>query len=155
LSTAAWTQPLDIPARVLERALERYEVDENGCWISGFSVGSHGYAQIGWWADGRSHMITHHRATWTATNGPVPDGMTLDHICCVKRCVQPEHLRVLSMEANGRRGNRGVEAAIEGECLNGHGPMTRKERTMRGRRITVPHCLQCDRDAQRRYRESR
>lgn len=152
MSAATGTKPIDIPERVLNRAMEKYEVDENGCWISGYSIGSHGYGQIGWWENGRTRTITHHRATWTAAFGPVPDGMTLDHICCVKRCVRPSHLQVLSMEANSRRGTRGVEAAIEGECLHGHGPMTRKERTLRGRRVTVPFCRECQRNNQRKAR---
>lgn len=37
-----------IPDRVAERAATKYETSEDGCWISTYSVASHGYAQIGW-----------------------------------------------------------------------------------------------------------
>lgn len=113
MSTSAWTQHIDIPAVVLERAMSHYEVDDNGCWISTYSRGSHGYAQIGWHENGRTRMILHHRATWTASNGDVPEGMTLDHLCCVRPCVNPAHLQVLSMEANGRRQNGRVENLLK------------------------------------------
>lgn len=44
-----------VPERVAQRAYERVDVDENGCWISRYSVASHGYAQIGW-QDTKVHM---------------------------------------------------------------------------------------------------
>lgn len=38
-----------IPPRVAARAAARCIVDDvTGCWISTYSVASHGYAQIGW-----------------------------------------------------------------------------------------------------------
>lgn len=46
-----------IPERVALRAYERVEVDEAGCWISTYSTASHGYAQIGWQGDGKTHMV--------------------------------------------------------------------------------------------------
>lgn len=109
---------LAIPERVSRRALARVEKLDDGCWISLYSVGSHGYAQIGWWAEGRSHMVLAHRAAWVRDHGQVPLGMTLDHVCKVRRCVNPAHLRLLPNFENARRTN-GLDWPM-GMCANGH-----------------------------------
>lgn len=95
-----------IPERVAARAATRSVVDEHGCHISTYSVVSHGYAQIGWrddW-DGRNKIVTAHRASWVHANGQIPEGMTIDHICRVRPCVNPEHLRLMSNLENARGG---------------------------------------------------
>lgn len=93
-----------IPERVAARAATRFVVDERGCHISTYSVASHGYAQVGWSKDGYRQMVTAHRAAWTHANGQIPAGMTIDHICRVRPCVNPEHLRLMSNLENARGG---------------------------------------------------
>ncbi len=63
-------------------------------------------------------MVLAHRASWEHVNGEVPVGMTLDHECKVKRCVNPEHLRLLPNFENARRTD-GRDWPL-GECVNGH-----------------------------------
>jgi hypothetical protein len=106
-----------IPDRVRERAYERWEADGD-CWISTYSVASHGYAQIGWNNKPERHVVLAHRAAWEHVNGPVPAGMTIDHLCKQRRCVNPDHLRVLDNFENARR-TRGFDWPL-GECKNGH-----------------------------------
>ena len=104
-----------------ERAATRYTVAGSGCWISTYSAGSHGYAQIGWGLpDGRSATTTAHRAAWTFHNGPIPDGLTVDHLCHARRCVRPDHLRLLSNRENGRRNHPDYGDWPLGYCRNGH-----------------------------------
>ena len=43
-----------VPERVARRAYERVEKRDDGCWISTYSVASHGYAQIGWNEGGKT-----------------------------------------------------------------------------------------------------
>ena len=147
MNGVAGSTRIEIPQRVLDRAAGRHVVDPSGCWISTYAIGSHGYAQVGWWADGKSHMITHHRAAWTAVHGPVPEGMTIDHICQIRRCVNPDHLRLLTPEVNGRRAGRDILDAPAGECLHGHGPDAMREitRTRNGRTIRAVRCAECHR----------
>lgn len=90
------------PERVVERVLSRWVADESGCWISSYSVGSHGYAQVGWHEAGRIRMTLVHRVAWFAFNGPIPDGLTVDHMCHTRRCVNPTHLRLLTNVENAR-----------------------------------------------------
>lgn len=93
-----------IPKAAARRALERCTPGPSGCLISSYSTGSHGYAQIGWrLSNGKNRMTTAHRAAWVAHTGEqIPDGMTVDHVCHVRRCVNPAHLRLLSNLANAR-----------------------------------------------------
>lgn len=56
-----------------------------------------------------------HRASWALANGPIPKGMTLDHVChttdpncpggkCIhRRCINPDHLEPVTQAENGRR----------------------------------------------------
>lgn len=107
-----------IPRRVMDRAYSKTTASASGCWISTYSTGSHGYAQIGRKGKDRVHMVLAHRAAWERFNGPVPTGMTLDHLCREKRCVNPAHLRLLDNFENARRID-GKNWKL-GECANGH-----------------------------------
>lgn len=80
---------------------------------------SSGYAQIGWGGNSASRgTVLAHRAAWVAANGQVPLGMTLDHTCKVRRCVNPAHLRMLPNYENARRVD-GQDWAM-GFCKRGH-----------------------------------
>jgi hypothetical protein len=45
-----------------------------------------------------------HRVAYELTYGPIPKGMTIDHLCRVRRCVNPTHLEVVTLADNIRRG---------------------------------------------------
>lgn len=140
-----------IPDRVAERAATRYIENENGCYISTYSVGSHGYAQIGWGENGNVQMTTAHRAAWAFYTGKQPDG-TVDHIDhCDRRCVRGSHLRDISNYENARRNRPDAETRL-GLCVNGHdAPLVNRKR--RGR-VWVT-CIECERERNRRYRASK
>jgi hypothetical protein len=63
----------------------------NGCKLpAGYGKkGANGYA---------------HRWVYETLVGHIPEGMTIDHLCRVTSCVNPEHLEVVSMAENIRRG---------------------------------------------------
>lgn len=44
-----------------------------------------------------------HRFAWELQNGPVPDGLQVDHVCRVRSCQNPRHLDVVTGEENQRR----------------------------------------------------
>ena len=134
----------EIPRRVAERAHNRHRVDEGGCWISTYSTQSAGYAQVGWKVAGRTFMVLAHRASWEYANGRVPEGSTIDHLCKQRRCVNPQHMRLLSNFENARR-THGREWGL-GECVNGHSNVhLRKYAAQWG-------CSLCRAEYQRRYR---
>lgn len=144
---------VSVPERVAERAYTRHEVNEDGCWVSTYSTASHGYAQIGWQNKGSRHVVLAHRAAWTHVNGQVPIGMTLDHLCKNRRCVNPAHLRLLPNWENARR-NQGDDWEF-GTCRNGH-PDTRltvvARKAKSGRIYDALMCRDCRADYNRRWR---
>jgi hypothetical protein len=143
--TPALPKPaLFIPERIAERARFRSVQDPaTDCLISTYSAGSHGYAQIGWVEDGERIVTLAHRVIWASVHGPIPTDMTVDHMCKTRKCVNVEHLRLLSNFENGRRANRDWPL---GECANGHSNDHLKV-FWDGRR----HCEICAREWQRKY----
>ena len=93
-----------LPKRVkipLDKRL-RYRVDrKTGCWVWTGSTRKDGYGSVR--LDGRTVYI--HRAWWEFNNGPVPEGLQLDHLCANKLCINLEHLEPVTKSANLRRGS--------------------------------------------------
>lgn len=133
------------PERVYQRVIHWADRADSGCLVSRYSVGSHGYAQVGWVEDGRKTVTLCHRVVWEHVHGPVPVGMTVDHVCHNARCVEESHLRLLSNFENARRTN-GRDWPL-GECANGH-PNSELRRYGKSK----IHCRPCANEANRRWR---
>lgn len=109
--------PHPVPQRVLDHAWDAVEIRANGCWPWTMSTASHGYGQIGWGGStsGRGGTVAH-RAIWQSLHGPIPAGMTVDHLCRNRTCVNPFHLRLLSNVENARLNG----ASQRKRCPKGH-----------------------------------
>lgn len=58
---------------------------------------------------------------WEFINGPVAEGMQLDHLCRTPACVNPAHLEVVTPRVNGMRsGNVASVNSRKTHCVNGH-----------------------------------
>jgi hypothetical protein len=71
------------------------------CWLWQGGMGAHGYGLFSNGPEGKTVLV--HRYSWTLTNGPVPNGLQLDHLCRVRNCVRPEHLEPVTALENTRR----------------------------------------------------
>lgn len=60
---------------------------------------NNGYGRFS--ANGRIQMV--HRWAYENWYGPIPDGMTVDHLCFNRTCIEPTHLRLLTRGENGSR----------------------------------------------------
>lgn len=83
-----------------DRLLSRYDVDPaTGCWRWTGTLMNSGYGQIG--RHGRN--VCAHRAMWEHHHGPIPRGLTIDHMCLDRRCVNPAHMEVVTYSENNFR----------------------------------------------------
>lgn len=77
-----------------------YDVDpETGCWIWAKQLVGGRYGRK--WVGGRGVMA--HIWYYEQANGPVPEGLEIDHLCRVKACVNPAHLEAVSRTVNRQR----------------------------------------------------
>lgn len=72
------------------------------CWIyTGNWQDGRGYKKMR--VNGRSLYV--HRVTYVIANGPIPEGLVLDHKCRQRSCCNPEHLEPVTVRENTLRGN--------------------------------------------------
>lgn len=73
--------------------------DVAACWPWKGRVNREGYVSIG--LGSRSFFA--HRVAYTLTRGPIPDGLTIDHTCGNRRCMNPAHMEPVSASENVKR----------------------------------------------------
>ena len=109
---------------------------DSGCWVWTAAVANrYGQVSIG----GKRHRP--HRLTYETLVGPIPEGLTIDHLCRNKLCVNPRHLEPVTTGENKRRWARLIT-----HCPAGHEYTPKNTRVnARGHR----NCLQCHRENRR------
>jgi len=139
----------------VDRFLEKIKVRPSGCieWTGGTNGAGYGMFFVDW-AGGKNVRMLAHRWAYEYDNGPIPDGLHLDHLCRNPICVNPEHLEAVTQRENTLRGE-GVAArhAVKTECVNGH-PFSGDNLMLRsnGR---WRDCRECRRQKDRRYRNKK
>lgn len=92
---------------------------KGSCWEWTASTKGNGYGQVKH-RDRKSPLFAH-RAAYEILVGPIPDGMTLDHLCKNTLCVNPDHLEVVTMKVNALRSSSPPAInAIKTHCVRGH-----------------------------------
>ena len=86
-----------------------------------------------------------HRVAYERANGPIASGLDVDHLCFERRCVNPDHLRLLDPTAN-RRLQRSASKPV---CSKGH---PYDEMTTYRRPSGQRDCRVCGRERQAMHR---
>jgi len=87
------------------KSIAEYIVEDRGyetpCWVWQRSLVM-GYGSL------RIARKTYyaHRVYWERENGPIPEGLDLDHLCRVRACCNPAHTEPVTRAENLRRGCR-------------------------------------------------
>lgn len=90
----------------------------NGCWYWTATKSKLGYGQARFDSDKLEYA---HRIAYRLWRGPIPEGLSLDHLCRNPSCVNPQHLDPVTHRENLLRG-RGIaprNAAVT-HCPHGH-----------------------------------
>lgn len=124
---------------------------ETGCWEWVGSITATGYGRA--WDDELKRADWAHRVIYRRLVGPIPVGLTLDHLCRVRHCVNPAMLEPVSQLVNNVRG---IGPAVtrkrhrsKTHCHRGH-PLSGENVNIRnGRR----HCLMCAKTYAAAYRD--
>lgn len=90
---------------------------------------------------GRTMLV--HRVSFETFLGPIPSSMTVDHLCFEKRCVNPDHLRLLTRAENAANTRRNLAPV----CKYGH---PRTEENVVRRANGGRGCRVCMNEAKRR-----
>jgi len=135
-------QPIPVPTgRYLDRVVARlirdieWPTDANECWLFKGALNHGGYGRFSVRRDGRSdkqrdikstgrqRIVQAHRLVWALRHADTDK--PLDHICEVRNCVNPGHLRETTPRANTLRSKTspGAVNARRTECKHGH-PLT-------------------------------
>jgi hypothetical protein len=133
------------------------KVDKSGeCWIwTASTAGQYGYGYFHISGGGQQRVRTYaHRWSYEFVNGPIPDGLHIDHLCRNHRCVNPAHLEAVSNSENQAR-TAGIKHGpynVGTHCRHGHERTPENTRiNSRGARI----CLPCGRAAVAKSRAKR
>lgn len=136
------------PTPAVDRVLERISVHPLGCWEFQGALTERGYGVI---QLGRGKGTAKaHRVVYEDFLGPIPEGLTLDHLCFNPRCVNPAHLEPVTRSENtlrqwaAGRADPGRSNRLKTRCPQGHPYDRANTRVSRsGRRC----CRACAREA--------
>lgn len=123
----------------LARFFSRVSVSVDGCWLWTGCVNGKGYAAF------RSNGA--HRFAYEWFVAAIPTGFEVDHLCRVRRCVNPAHLEAVTGMENRLRGT-GYPYRF-GTCRRGHD--LARVGLSRNSRDGEVLCRECRRITQARY----
>ena len=99
------------------RLVARSAPSPTGCWIWQGAVTKAGYAEA--FVGGKVRYV--HRVVYESQVRDIEPMMTLDHLCRVRNCINPDHLEPVTLKENVLRGaSRAAQAARRNHCAQGH-----------------------------------
>lgn len=107
-----------IPDFEFERFFKFIMVDPANCWIYSGDRSREGYGRF--YINKKAFLA--HRVSWKIFHGSLTSGLVIDHICMNKKCINPDHLREVSIRTNVMENSNGLAYlnSIKTLCKNGH-----------------------------------
>ena len=131
----------------VERIHKRSIINPNtGCWDWQGYLTPRGYGLFS--LGNKTTQV--HRASYEAIVGLIPTGLTIDHLCHNKGCVNPNHMEPVTAKVNVLRGDTITgNNARKVVCIRGHPLSGTNLRIYRGLRV----CRACKRLASQERRD--
>lgn len=84
-------------------------------WLGGKQSEGYGHFHL------QGQNVYAHRYAYEFCVGPIPNGLTIDHLCRVRACVNPDHLEPVTTRENTLRGiGPTAKHARATHCPSGH-----------------------------------
>lgn len=127
-----------------ERFMNKVVIESSGCWRwAAATRKGYGVFRTGSLKTGDRKLADAHRFAWETVNGPIADGLEIDHLCRNPLCVNPSHLEAVSPRENKHRSdgwagiNARKDACIRGHALSGDNLLIRPDGHRRCRECVI------------------
>lgn len=119
----------------------------DGCWewTGAHDPEGYGHASMRWLAGAGGYT---HRAAYILAVGPIPAGLTIDHLCRNRGCVNPSHLEAVTTRENTLRSPITLAAINLAKTRCAHGHLFDEANTSRDHR-GHRRCRTCNREQAR------
>ncbi|BBA98317.1 hypothetical protein RVR_4454 [Actinacidiphila reveromycinica] len=109
--------PFELPPRFWQKTQEEDRGYETPCLTWTAYRNKENYGRFSF--EGRKWLA--HRLAYVAANGPIPDGLEIDHLCRNRACVRVSHLEAVTRRVNLLRGTgfAATNAQVT-HCPQGH-----------------------------------
>jgi hypothetical protein len=117
------------------------------CWLWTGAKNNRGYGQF---LGDTDRLVLAHRFSYELAIGPIPQGLTLDHLCRTPLCVNPAHLEAVTLRVNILRSeSTSALNARKTHCPKGH-PYAGDNLVVWGK---TRRCRTCSRERDRERRK--
>lgn len=131
---------MDLPKRFIDK------VELSDCWLWIGTTTLEGYGKY----SVEKKTVLAHRFAYELLRGKIPKGLTLDHLCRNRNCVNPNHLEPVTQKENVLRGV-GITAINARKTLCKHGHKLDRVVFFKNQGKNGRACSECSRINQRRY----